>query len=124
MDFLRGIGIFIEDLWPGILVGFAAGVGLLLALLVLTDAGFNEPDCAEAVLEARAEMVGDVLSSATAILYGSQLEIANLQAQLDAQSNGSGGDAGIRPNEELGAWSDAAGEFACFPVEGAGFPSG
>lgn len=29
--------------------------------------------------------------------------------------------ASIVPNEDLGAFSDPAGEFYCFPVDGAGF---
>lgn len=124
MTFFRGIGAFIEDLWPGILVGFAFGVALLLALLVLTDAGFNESDCATEVLEARAELAAEILSDVGPMLLAAQIEMDMLRAELaGAQSNGSSAASGIRQNEELGAWSDAAGDFYCFPVEGAGFGS-
>lgn len=122
-DFFVGIGIFFEDMWPGLVVGVAFGAGVLLAILLLVGT-FDAPDCSAEVAEAQAEVVGEILVGIGPELVSMQLQIQALQAQVEAGSNGPSGDSGIRPNEELGAYSDAAGEFYCFPTEGAGFPSG
>jgi hypothetical protein len=118
---LREIRYFFEDYWLPLVIGFAAGSIVLLGILFFTDSGFNESDCSEEVLAAEAALVGEMLEAIGPELIQMQLQIQALQAQVEAGSNGSSGDAGIRPNEALGAYSDPAGEFYCFPTEGAGF---
>lgn len=120
----RDIQYFIEDQWIGIAVGAGLGAIILFLALLFTDSGFNEADCAEEVVAAEAALVGEIIEGIGPELIQMQLQIQALQAQVEAGSNGPSGDAGIRMNERLGAYSDAAGEFYCFPVEGAGFPSG
>ncbi len=125
-DFFVGIGIFFEDQLAGLLVGLAFGAGVLLAILLLTGS-LDDADCSAEVEAAEAALVGEMLEAIGPEIIQMSLQIMSLQEQLaaaEAQSNGPSGDSGIRPNEELGAYSDAAGEFYCFPTEGAGFPSG
>lgn len=110
---------FIEDhaLW---LLPLMLAVGLGLGALLFS----GDADCSEQIAEAEAAMVGKLLGEVTeVIVLPAVMQIQQLQAQLAlAQANtGNLADAAIRPNEELGAYSDPAGEFYCFPVEGAGF---
>ena len=122
-DILRGIPVFLEDQLPGLVVGLVFGAGVLLAILFSTGS-LDDADCSAEVEAAELAMVEQILGEVMeSVVLPAVVQIQALQAQLSlAQAqNGPGGDSGIRQNEELGAWSDAAGEFACFPVEGAGF---
>jgi hypothetical protein len=113
MTILRGIGAFIEDLWVGILAGAALGAGLALIAFLL----FSSPaDCADEIEEAQLELIEGVMGQVSGIVMEASLRIRALRFQLqEAQSNGPSSASGIRMNERLGAYSDAAEEFVCFP---------
>jgi hypothetical protein len=113
MTILRGIGAFIEDQLPGLLGGVAFGAGVVLILFLLFRPA---ADCADEVEAGQREVIEGVMGQVSGIVMEASLRIRALRFQLqEAQSNGPSGDSGIRMNESLGAYSDAAGEFTCFP---------
>jgi hypothetical protein len=78
---------------------------------------FSAPaDCSAEVEEAQVELIEGVMTSVSGLVLQASLRIAVLEGQLErASQDGPSGDAGIRMNERLGAYSDAAEEFVCFP---------
>ncbi len=123
MTILRGIGAFIEDQFPGLIagVGFAGLVVIAFALF----GAFDSTDCSAEVAEVEATLTEGFIASVSPVLSEMAVRIEVLERQLaQARQDGPRGGAAIRMNEQLGAYSDAAGEFYCFAVEGAGFPSG
>jgi hypothetical protein len=105
---------FIED-YSLVIVGVMAAAVLALGLLL----AFTGPDEEAIREEVTVEVVTQMISSIGPTLLQAQMQIAALQAQvaeLQAQT-GNLAVAPIRPNEELGAYSDPGGNFYCFPVE-------
>ena len=121
MTFLRGIGAFIEDQLPGLLVGLGIAGTLLVVILFFGGVRFgDESACdarvADAVSQVEAE-IGPLLFDAVSEVIQLQDDVQLLEARLAAcqASHGPSGESGIRMNEVLGAYSDPAGNFYCFP---------
>jgi hypothetical protein len=118
--FLRNARWFIED-WSIVIVPVLLAAVIVLAVLAFSG---SEPDCSAQIEEAEIQLVGEMLEAFSPVIVAAEIKIQYLQNQLEAAQSGNSGVSAIRPNEELGAYSDPAGEFYCFPVEGAGFPGG
>ena len=119
MTFLRGIGAFIEDQLPGLLAGLGLGAILLGVLVLFGSFGFSN-DCADEVADAVSQVeaeIGPLLFGALSKVIQLQDDVQSLKARIAAcqASHGPSGASAIRMNEELGAYSDAAGDFYCFP---------
>jgi hypothetical protein len=107
---------FVED-YSRYIVG---GLILVIAALVAVIA-FAGPDEEAIREEVTIEVVTEMISSLGPQLMMQSVQIQALEslvAQLQAQiESGNLAVSGIRPNEDLGAYSDPAGNFYCFPVE-------
>ncbi len=105
---------FVEDYAPYIVGGLILVIALLIGLLA-----FGGPDEEQIREEVTVEVVTEMIQALGPELMLAKVQVLQLAqrvAELEAQL-GNNSVSVIAPNEELGAYSDAGGNFYCFPVQ-------